>query len=97
MAHIYKMEEWQSPSGKWHCGDVSALGKNSNLWWYVPNLLGITPVDYFYLLRDKFHATNFHYKKQHDVFMFSFENLTDCRKFKNYVNKIAREKKFITY
>lgn len=95
MNHIYKMEEWQSPSGMWHCGDTSALEKNSNLWWYVPNILNITPVEYVSLLKDKFNAKRIKYKN--DVLMFSFETLSDCRKFKNYVNKKAREKVFITY
>ena len=96
MAHIYKMEEWVS-NGRWHCGDVSALAAGSNTWWYVPSLLQITPVEYFYLLRDKFHANHFKYQTKYDVFMFSFDTQADCRKFKNYINKIARDKKFVTY
>lgn len=98
MAHIYRMEEWES-IGRWHCGDVSALAANSNLWWYVPVLLELTPVEYFYLLRDEFHASEFRYFKddEHDVFLFSFKKQQDCRKFKNYVNKKAREKNFVTY
>lgn len=96
MAHIFKMEEWQD-NGKWVCGDVSALAAGSNTWWYVPALLNLTPVEYFYFLKDKFHASHFHYTTKYDVFLFSFDNLIDCRKFKNYVNKIAREKNFITY
>ena len=96
MAHIFKMEEWQD-NDKWVCGDVSALAAGSNTWWYVPALLNLTPVEYFYFLKDKFHASHFHYTTKHDVFLFSFDNLTDCRKFKNYVNKIKKEKNFITY
>ena len=70
MAHIFKMEEWQD-NDKWVCGDVSALAAGSNTWWYVPALLNLTPVEYFYFLKDKFHASHFHYTTKHDVFLFS--------------------------
>lgn len=96
MAHVYKMEEWEI-DGKWYCGDVSALSANSNLWWYVPRILGISPIDYVKLLKDKFHATGFRYTVKSDVLIFYFLSLVDCRKFKNYVNQIARKKNFITY
>ena len=90
------MEEWEN-NGRWHCGDVSALAANSNLWWYVPNILGITPVEYVHLLIDKFNATSLKYEVKYDVLMFSFRTQADCRKFKNYVNAEARKKKFVTY
>ena len=96
MAHVLKYEEWES-NGKWHCGDVSALAANSNTWWYIPALLNITPVEYVKLLIDKFHVTSIYYKFQYDVLSYSFSTLADCRKFKNYINKIAREKQFYIY
>ena len=96
MAHIFKLEEWNS-NGKWKCGDVSALAANSNLWWYIPSLLNITPVEYVNLLINKYHAIDLHYKIEYDVLMFSFSTLADCRKFKNEINKIARSKNFVTY
>lgn len=96
MAHIYKMEEWEN-AGRWYCGDVSALAANSNLWWYVPCLLNLSPVEYVLLLKDKFHATGFKYNSSSDVLIFYFLSLEDCRKFKNYVNKQARDKNFVTY
>lgn len=96
MAHIYKMEEWEC-NGRWYCGDVSALAANSNLWWYVPRILDISPVDYVLLLKDKFNATGFKYSTSSDVLIFHFNSLADCRKFKNYVNQKARHKNFVTY
>lgn len=96
MEHIYKAEEWES-NGKWHCGDVSALAANSNAWWHVSNLLAISPVDYICLLKDTFHAKHFHYTAKANVLSFSFDTLVDCRKFKNYINKKARENKYYNY
>ena len=96
MAHIYKAEEWSS-NGRWHCGDVSALAANSNMWWYVPQILGISYTDYIYLLINKYHASHFHYTAEKNVLLFTFASLADCRKFKNDINKKAREKNFVTY
>ncbi len=94
--HILHYDEWQS-NGRWLCGDTSSFVNKSNTWWYIPNLLGISSVDYIMLLKDKFHATYIRYKVEYDVLIFSFDTLADCRKFKNYINKVAREKKFYIY
>lgn len=96
MTHILKYEEWNS-NGKWLCGDVSALAAGSNTWWYVPSMLGITPVEFVKLLIDKFNCNSIHYKFEKDVLIYSFSTLADVRKYKNYINKIAREKKFYIY
>ncbi len=96
MTHILHYQEWES-NGKWLCCDTSSFVNKSATWWYVPALLGITPVEYVILLKDKFHATYIHYEVKYDVFIFSFNTLEECRKFKNYINKIAREKKFYIY
>lgn len=96
MTHILKYEEWES-NGKWLCGDVSALAAGSNTWWYPCALLNITPIEFVKLLIDKFHCNNIHYTFKNDVLIYKFSTLEDCRKFKNYINKVAREKKFYIY
>ena len=94
--HIYHMEEWES-NGKWHCGDVSALAADSNKWWYPCNILNLKPVDYVKLLMDTYHAIDVKYLSNGDVLTFAFSTLADCRKFKNFINKKAREKNFVIY
>ena len=96
MTHILKYEEWETPAG-WLCGDVSALAAGSNNWWYVPILLNMSPVDYVKLLINKFKVKTIHYKANKNVLIFYFSTLEDCRKFKNYINKEARNKKFYIY
>lgn len=96
MAHIYKCEEWES-NGKWHCGDVSALAADSNKWWYPCNILNITPVEFVLLLKNTYHASDFHYSLKYDVLSYSFSSLADCRKYKNMINKKAKEQNFVTY
>ena len=96
MAHVYKAEEWSS-NGKWLCGDVSALAAGSNSWWYVPQILGLSYTDYIHELINTYHAVDLLFSAKSNVLIFYFSTLADCRKFKNKVNKIAREKNFITY
>ena len=96
MDHIYHADEWEA-NGKWFCGDVSSLRRDSSTWWYPCCILGKTPVEYVKLLKDKFNATYFHYRLPQDVLLFGFQSQADCRKYKNYINKIAREKHFVTY
>lgn len=96
MAHILKLEEWES-NGKWLCGDVSALAAGSNTWWYIPNLLSLAPVDYVKLLISKFHAIDIHYSFEKDVLIYYFATQADVRKFKNHINKLARERNFSIY
>jgi len=96
MAHILKYEEWES-NGFWYCGDVSALAAGSNTWWYVPSLLNLTPVEFVKLLIEKFNCKYIHYQFECDVLIYKFSSLEDCRKFKNYINKVARQKQFYIY
>lgn len=93
MKEIYKMTEWQDAvSGTWHCNDVSH-GYRYAVWWVVPRLLEITPAEYVKLLIENFHAEVF-YSKDKCVLLFKWRKQSDMRNFKNYINRIAREKLF---
>lgn len=94
MAHILITSEWES-NGKYYVSDVSDLGRGSGTWWYIANLLSLSPVDYVKLLIEKFHATILRYTVESDVLIFNFSSLKDARSFKNFVNRQAREKNFI--
>lgn len=94
--HVYKADEWQSPTGKWLCGDVSALAADSNDWTYPAQILNLSPIDYVKLLINTYNA-NVRYSASANVLIFHFSSLVDCRKFKNYINKKARERNFVIY
>lgn len=94
MAHILHVSEWQS-NGKWLVSDVTDLGRGSGTWYYVANLLSLSPVDYVKLLINKFHAVDLRFFKKSNVLVFYFSSLEHARSFKNFVNKTARDKSFI--
>ena len=93
MKEIYKMTEWQDTvSDTWHCNDVSHGAKYA-VWWVVPRLLGIAPAEYIKLLVETFHAEVLYFSEK-DVLLFKWRKQSDMRRFKNTINRIAREKQF---
>ena len=90
--HVLKLTEWQTISG-WHCADVEDLANNSAHWLHPARLLGMTPADYIKWAIDFCNpivTCNSDYTIDH----FRWDRQSDMRKFKNYINKIAREKKY---
>lgn len=91
--HLLKFSEWESPTG-WQCNDVSDLAHGSGYWWIVPRMLNISLEEYVFLLKDKFHATNFKYNKDANVLLWKWNNYQDCHNFTLFVNKEAKKRKF---
>lgn len=95
MAHLYKMSEWQSASGLWYCNDTEDLGSGSGRWWIPARILGIPPVMFVDLLMKDFKVDNISYNKEKDVLVYSWKSQAAMRKFKNWINKQAREANFV--
>ena len=93
MAHIFKMSEWQSPNGNWNCGDVEDLANNSNAWWIPCRILEVPVEEYVNMLVNDFKVSYIKYFSDKNLLFFSWDNQTDMRKFKNFVNKKAKEVK----
>ena len=91
---LYKMTEWQDVIGYWHCNDVSNLAKGSGYWWHAPRMLGMRPVDYVEMVIKEFKPDKVHYTVEGNVFNCYWKNQADMRKFKNWINKKAREKNY---
>lgn len=95
---IYKVTEYQSPTGKWHVGNYTAVGKNSNAWYYIPRMLNMPLTDYILMLRDKYNATIESWTEYDNgwppLLLYSWENHADAHKFLLMVNKEARARKF---
>lgn len=93
MKHLYQMTEWES-NGRWHCGDVSDLSHMSNAWWYPMRILELDIRDYVLLLKNEYNVVNFHYNVDANVLLFTWQSQTDMRRFKNLINRTAKQKKF---
>ena len=91
---LYKMTEWESPCSGWYCGNIDALGKNSNAWWLPARILNLTLTDYIQLLITKYKPDYIHFNKESFLLSFSWVNQAAMRKFKNDINAAARKVNF---
>ena len=95
MAHLYKVCEWQGGSGHWYVNDVTDLARPSAKWWAPARMLNMSLTDYVIMLKDKFNATIGGYYSSTDVLVFYWNNYNDAHKYVLWVNKIARQKKYV--
>ena len=92
---IYKLEEWQDTNTKrWHCGCMSALGKGSNYWWHGARIIGKSPAEYLQWVIDNYKPDKICYTSDKNVIWFEWISQSKMRVYKNYMNKIAREKNY---
>ena len=91
---LYQQTEWQSLTGAWHCNCVDKLSNGSGAWYLPARLLELTPAEFIDFLITNFKPDHFSYDKEKCFCCWSWNNQTDMRKYKNYINKKAREKNF---
>lgn len=91
---ILKMSEWQDGAGHWHCADVSNLVGGSSLWWKPARMLNIPLDKYVEMLVKDFKVDYITYLDKSDMVYFWWDSQTNMRKYKNYMNKVARERRF---
>ena len=91
---LYKMTEWESPVSGWYCGNVDALGKDSNAWWLPARIMNLAPADYIQLLITKYKPDYIHFNKEKVLLSFSWKSQAAMRKFKNDLNAAARRVNF---
>lgn len=94
MSHVYKTSIWDESGKIFHCNDIEDLGNNSALWYIPARILGITPAAYIKLMIEKFNA-KVSYLPKSAIILFQWDNYNDCNKYKLFINKKARERKFI--
>lgn len=95
MSHVLKYSEWQSPTGQWHCNDVSDLGGQAGMWWIPAYLLGKTPSEYVEWLIDNYKPDHVHFNGKTFLYSWAKENYAKCHSFILYINKCARNKNFL--
>ena len=94
-AKLLKYVEWQDACGNWLCNDTSDLCSPRSLWWVPARMLGISPADYVKLLIENFHPDRITYNQEANVLIYSWKNINDQRKFKNWLNAQARKHNYI--
>lgn len=93
--HIYEATLWESAGGnRYYVNDVKDLGGISGKWWVPARMLGMELTDYILMLRDTFKATVESYNKEKDFLSFYWTNKNDANKYKLWINKEAKKRKF---
>ena len=91
---LYKLTEWQDVCGKWHCGCVDDLANGSNMWYLPARILNISPAQYISWVIDNYAPDDIYASKEKCLVFISWTDQNKMRKFKNYINKKAREINF---
>ena len=92
MSKLYKATDFTTIDGQTRvlCEDLIGTSRN----WIEPaRILGIQPTEFIMKLKNEFNANLNPYKTGEKVAFigYSWDNLAEARRFKNYINKIARE------
>ena len=95
--HLYKAVEWQM-DGMWYCADTSDLVHDSSAWHIPCRILGISPAEFVRQLKEIYHCDDITWypnsSNGRGLLLYCWTKQADMRKFKNYLNKIARDKNF---
>lgn len=91
---LYKLSEWQGASGLWYCNCIDSLATNAAKWYAPARVLGISPAEFVKLVIGKFGADVVSYSQESGFFHYAWTKQEKMRSFKNYINRVAREKNF---
>lgn len=92
---LYIAGEWQGDSGYYYISNITDLGNNSGYWGHLLKIFDVDVDNLVKLLVDEFHVDYIKYYIESDVLIYYWKSLTAARKFKNELNKKAREKRYM--
>lgn len=90
---LYRMEEWED-RGKWHC-NYTKEGRKGGLWFHPARILGIPADKYIELVIKEYNAEVYYHNEDCSLVFIQWNNQKDMRRFKNFINKKARERNYI--
>ena len=94
MAHLYEASIWQGGSNLWYVNDVKDLAGISGKWWVPCRIIGISPADYTRLLIEEFKVSKISFNEEKNFLYFAWEKEADARRYKNWINQMARKANF---
>ena len=93
MTQILKVDEWQSPTGRWFVADVHTWTN----WRAAADVLGVDYNGLIDLIEHKYDGIVEYYLEEKDFLFFWWENSSykGAHQFKLDVNRIARKKNYL--
>lgn len=90
---LLKYSEWEI-NGRWYCNDTDGASDFAGLWWTPARMLNLSPDAFIEMLIRDFKPDHISYSREHCVLLYSWDSQAQMRKFKNWINKQARDKNF---
>lgn len=94
MATLYKLAEWQGSSGIWYCEHTGTFPDGVQKWVIPARLMEMSVDNFLEWLIEKFQPDYFNHNKDCSFCSWGWLDQQKMRKYKNTINKIAREKNF---
>ena len=91
---LYQLSEWQGSSGLWYCEHTSSYPKGVTKWLIPSRMLGIPADEFIKLLIAKYQPDVINHNEDCSYVGWAWKSQAKMRKFKNEINKIAREKNY---
>ena len=91
---IYKLEEWQSSSGLWYCEHTSSFPKDIQKWIIPSRILGISADEFIKWLIKEYKPDKIFHNENCSFVGWGWNSQSQMRKYKNYINALARKKNF---
>lgn len=91
---LYQMKEWQTVTGKWHAGFIDTFAGDAAAWYQPARILNISPADYLSLVINEYkpdHIWVLGKDGDNPSFIFSWDSQSAMRRYKNFINRKARE------
>ncbi len=95
MATLYRLEEWQGGSGVWLCEHTSSYPEGVQKWVLPARLLDMTVDKFLEWLIDTYKPDHIYHNEDCSFVGWGWSDQSAMRAYKNYINKIARQKNFL--
>ena len=95
MATLYRLEEWQGGSGVWLCEHTSSYPEGVQKWVLPARLLDMTVDKFLEWLIDTYKPDHIYHNEDCSFVGWGWSDQEQMRKYKNTINKIARQKNFL--
>jgi hypothetical protein len=92
---VYKLVEWEGGSGLWYCEHTSSYPEGIQKWVLPARLLGMTVDEFLRWLIDTYKPDRVYHNEDCSFVGWAWKDQSMMRKYKNYINKVAREKNFL--
>ena len=90
---LYVLKEWQS-NGHWMCEHTDSFPKNVQKWVIPARLLGVTADEFIKILIRDFEPDEIFHNEDCSFVGWWWKDQNKMRKYKNFMNKLAREQNF---